>query len=363
MKVMIMAGGTGGHVFPALAVAEQLRLQGHEVRWMGAPNSFEASKVPAAGIAMDYVQITGLRGKGALALFAAPIRLLKAVAQAFAILRREQPNVVLGMGGFVAGPGGLAARLCGKALVIHEQNAAAGLTNRLLAKIAHTVLQAFPHTFARGLTVGNPVRAGFAELAEPTVRISPLNPARVLVVGGSQGAKALNQIVPAALALLPASERPNLRHQAGRTLDVATASFAQAGVADCAQVEAFITDMPAAYAAADLVICRSGASTIAELSAAGCASILVPFPYAVDDHQTANARYLADAGAAVLITEKDLTPARLATEIKTLLGDRERLVAMANAARGKAWRDATTAIVEALLNASRPTSHVPRQAA
>lgn len=352
MKVLIMAGGTGGHVFPALAVAAVLKAQGHAVTWMGTPDSFEAAKVPEAGFAIEFVRITGLRGKGALALLAAPMRLLRAVAQARGVLARVKPDVVLGMGGFAAGPGGLAARLGGTPLVIHEQNAAAGLTNRLLARFAHTVLQAFPNTFAKALTVGNPVRTGFAELPAPAARMGQQNPARVLVVGGSQGARALNQIVPAALAQMPAEARPAVRHQAGRTLEVARASYAEAGVEASASIEAFITDMPSAYAAADLVICRSGASTIAELSAAGCASVLVPFPFAVDDHQTANARYLADAGAAVLVAEKDLTPQRLASTLQQLLGDQPALIAMAEAARAKAWTNATAAIVAALLKAA-----------
>lgn len=354
MNVLIMAGGTGGHVFPALAVATRLRELGHVVTWMGAPDSFESKRVPEAGFPIEFVRVTGLRGKGVMKLFAAPLLLARALRDAFAVLRKVQPQVVLGMGGFAAGPGGLAARLKGTPLVIHEQNAAAGLTNRLLARIATTVLQAFPNTFkSKALTVGNPVRAGFAELPAPAARLAHAGSARVLVVGGSQGAKALNQIVPQALALMPAATRPQVRHQAGRTLAVAEAAYASTTVQ--ATVEAFITDMPAAYAAADLVICRSGASTIAELSAAGCASVLVPFPFAVDDHQTANARYLADAGAAVLIQERDLTPQRLADELLKLLADRATLIRMSEAARSKAWTTATEDIVNALLTAARAT--------
>lgn len=349
MNVLIMAGGTGGHVFPALAVAARLRELGHAVTWMGTPDSFESTRVPEAGFPIEFVRVGGLRGKGVLKLMAAPLVLLRALRDAFAVLAKVQPQVVLGMGGFAAGPGGLAARLKGTPLVIHEQNAAAGLTNRLLARIATVVLQAFPNTFRRGAeTVGNPVRAGFAELPAPAQRLAHGGPATVLVVGGSQGAKALNQIVPAALALMPAALRPALRHQAGRTLAVAQAAYAEAGDVQ-ASVEAFITNMPAAYAAADLVICRSGASTIAELSAAGCASLLVPFPFAVDDHQTANARYLAEAGAALLIQERDLTPQRLADELQTLLADRDALLRMAEAARAKAWTQSTEDITACLL--------------
>lgn len=351
MNVLIMAGGTGGHVFPALAVAARLRELGHAVTWMGAPDSFESRRVPEAGFAIEFVRVSGLRGKGVMKLLAAPLLLLRALCDALAVLRKVQPQVVLGMGGFAAGPGGLAARLKQIPLVIHEQNAAAGLTNRLLARIATVVLQAFPNTFAgKTQTVGNPVRAGFAELPAPAARLAHEGRTRVLVVGGSQGAKALNELVPQALALMPQAARPEVRHQAGRTLAVAQGAYAETGMQ--ARVEAFIADMPAAYAAADLVICRSGASTIAELSAAGCASLLVPFPFAVDDHQTANARYLADAGAALLIQERELTPQRLAQELQTLLADRAALIRMSDAARAKAWTHSTDDIVAALLGAA-----------
>lgn len=351
MNVLIMAGGTGGHVFPALAVAARLREQGHAVTWMGAPDSFESRRVPEAGFPIEFVRVSGLRGKGVMKLLTAPLLLLRALCDALVVMGKVQPQVVLGMGGFAAGPGGVAAWLRRTPLVIHEQNAAAGLTNRLLTRIATAVLQAFPNTFAgKTQTVGNPVRAGFTELPAPVLRLAHEGSARVLIVGGSQGAKALNEIVPQALALIPTDKRPAVRHQAGRTLAVAQAVYAETGVQ--ASVEAFITDMPSAYALADLVICRSGASTIAELSAAGCASLLVPFPFAVDDHQTANARYLADAGAALLIQERDLTPQRLAQELQTLLADRAALIRMGDAARAKAWTHSTDDIVAALLGAA-----------
>lgn len=350
VKILIMAGGTGGHVFPALAVAHELRRRGHEVLWMGAPDSFESRTVPPQGYAMEFVQVAGLRGKGAMTLIGAPLRLARAVWQAWHILSRRRPDAVLGMGGFAAGPGGLAAWLRRVPLVIHEQNAAAGLTNRLLARLAHTVLQAFPGTFARALTVGNPVRAGFAELPDPAVRASAARPLRVLVLGGSQGARALNQRVPQALALIPVERRPQVRHQAGRTLDLAQQAYTSCGVE--ARIEAFITDMPAAYAEADLVVCRAGASTIAELSAAGCAALLVPFPYAVDDHQTRNGEHLVRLGAARRIAESDLSPERLARELEDLLSDRARLIGMAQSARAAAWTAATDAIVEACLGAA-----------
>lgn len=353
MKVLVMAGGTGGHIFPALAVAVRLRELGHTVTWMGTPDSFESQRVPEAGFPIELIRISGLRGKGLIKILMAPLLILRALSDARAVLDRVQPDVVLGMGGYVAGPGGLAARLRKTPLVIHEQNAAAGLTNRLLAGIATTVLQAFPSTFKRAaVTVGNPVRAGFLELASPVARgVGGQGQPRMLVIGGSQGAKALNQIVPRALLLTPPEQRPLVRHQAGRTLAVAQAEYADVEMADAAHIEAFITDMPSAYAQADLVICRSGASTIAELSAAGCAALLVPYPYAVDDHQTANARYLTNAGAAVLIAEHELTPARLALEMKKLFSDRSQLVRMADAARAQAWTHATDDIVAALLAA------------
>ena len=348
-KILIMAGGTGGHVFPALAVAHALRARGHEVVWMGAPESFESRTVPPQGFQMEYVQVAGLRGKGALTLLGAPLRLLRALWQAWRILARQRPHAVLGMGGFASGPGGVAAWLRRIPLVIHEQNAAPGLTNRLLSRVAHTVLEAFPKTFANAITVGNPVRDGFAELASPSQRLYARQDVRaqVLILGGSQGARALNQRVPQALALLPASQRPRVRHQAGRTLELAQRAYAEAAVD--AGIEAFITDMPSAYAEADLVICRAGASTVAELSAAGCAALLVPFPHAVDDHQTRNAEHLVRAGAARVIQERDLTPERLAQEISELLGDRERLVGMAEAARRASWHGASEAIAERCL--------------
>lgn len=350
-KFLVMAGGTGGHVFPALAVAQELRRRGHEVVWMGAPDSFESRTVPAQGFVMETVRVTGLRGKGALALLGAPLRLLRAVAQAWTILARQRPHAVLGMGGFASGPGGLAAWLRRVPLVIHEQNAAPGLTNRLLSRVAQTVLEAFPGTFPHARSVGNPVRTGFSAVPAPEQRIgrSP-GPMRVLVVGGSQGARALNERLPQALALLPPDRRPQVCHQAGRTLDVAQRAYAESGVE--ARIEAFITDMPQAYAQADLVICRAGASTVAELCAAGCASLLVPFPFAVDDHQTRNGEYLVRAGAARLVPESALTPERLAQELDDLLADRERLVRMAQAARAAAWTQSTDVIADACLEAA-----------
>ena len=343
IKVMIMAGGTGGHVFPALAVALSMREQGHEIVWMGTPDSFESRVIPQNGIPMEFVRVSGLRGKGIVKLLKAPLLLLRALLDARAVLRRQKPDVVLGMGGFAAGPGGLMAWLMRCPLLIHEQNAAAGLTNRLLARIATRVLQAFPDTFANALTVGNPVRAGFAELPAPEQRMAHGGVSRMLVIGGSQGARALNELVPKALALMPEAQRPQVRHQAGRTLEVAQKSYADAQVQ--ASVEQFINDMPAAYAAADLVVCRSGASTVAELAAAGCAALLVPFPAAVDDHQTRNGEFLVAAGGAVIAQERDINVEKLSALLGSLLGDRARLVRMAQASRGKAVPDAVEKIV------------------
>ncbi|MBL6750155.1 MAG: undecaprenyldiphospho-muramoylpentapeptide beta-N-acetylglucosaminyltransferase [Nevskia sp.] len=352
---MIAAGGTGGHVFPALAVAHELRARGHQVVWMGAPDSFESRTVPRHGIAMEYVRVQGLRGKGALRWLAAPARLLRALAQALAALRRQRPNLLLGMGGFASAPGGVAAWLCRRPLVIHEQNAAAGLTNRLLAHLAMRVLQAFPGTFAgpRVRTVGNPVRAGFAELPPPAQRIGARGaPGQVLVVGGSQGSRVLNEVVPAALARMAQAQRPRLRHQGGRTVELARAAYARHGVDG--EVCEFIDDMAAAYAWADLVICRAGASTVAELAAAGCAALLVPYPHAVDDHQTRNGQYLVDAGAALMVPEALLTAERLAEMLGGLLARRGQLVTMGVAARAAAWPDAVGAIAQACMECACP---------
>jgi len=350
MKLLIMAGGTGGHVYPALAVAHHLRERGHEIVWMGAPDSFEARVVPKQDIAMRYVRISGLRGKGVVKLFQAPLLLLRALLQSAAILHRERPDAVLGMGGFVAGPGGVAAWLLRRPLIVHEQNAAAGFTNRWLARLARCVLEAFPGTFRGAQTVGNPVRAGFAELPPPAQRLGHDGAPRVLVFGGSQGARALNEQVPRALALLSPVERPEVWHQAGRTLEVAQRAYTEAQVE--ARVDAFIDDMPAALGWADLVICRAGASTIAEISAAGVAAVLIPYPHAVDDHQTRNAEYLVQAGAAVLLPESEATPSQLAVLLRELLGDRLRLQRMAEAARTAAWPQATARIADVCLQFS-----------
>jgi UDP-N-acetylglucosamine--N-acetylmuramyl-(pentapeptide) pyrophosphoryl-undecaprenol N-acetylglucosamine transferase len=302
--VVIMAGGTGGHIFPGLAVAAALKLRGVPVTWLGAKNGLESRLVPEYGITFDAIEVSGLRGKGILQLLGAPWRIFKAIRTARSILRTKNPRSVLSMGGFAAGPGGVAAWRLGIALFVHEQNRIPGFTNRILARMAKTVFCGFPQTFAartKAQDVGNPVRADIATIAEPSQRFSKRSgPLRILVLGGSQGARALNRALPLALALMDPQSRPSVRHQCGPKLaDETRAAYKSADVNVIP--EPFIRDMAAAYAWADLVICRAGALTIAELMAAGVGSILVPFPAAVDDHQTANAKYLVDAQAAVLL--------------------------------------------------------------
>ena len=343
----VMAGGTGGHVFPALAVAETLREQGMQVFWIGTRRGMESRLVPGHGFEMEWVRIEGLRGKGLSQLLGAPFKLLAALWQAGQILRRRTPAVVLGMGGFASGPGGLAARALGVPLVIHEQNRVPGMTNQWLARIATRVFEAFPGSFPvgrRAIATGNPVRRAIAELPPPRERFAGRSgPRRLLVVGGSLGAKALNETVPAALALIPEGERPQVRHQAGQqTLELACQAYDSAGVQ--AEVTPFITDMAEAYGWADLVVCRAGALTVSELTAAGLGAILVPYPHAVDDHQTGNARYLAEAGAAELLPQRDLTAAGLAEQLRGLLQDPAALLAMAEAARARANPDAAERI-------------------
>lgn len=350
--VAVMAGGTGGHVFPALAVAEVLRARGAEVFWVGTRAGMEARLVPAHGFAMEYVGIQGVRGKGLKALLTAPFKLAAAVREAAGIFRRRGARTVLGMGGFVAGPGGLAAKLQGRALVIQEQNSVPGLTNQWLARVADRVFEAFPGSFPgarRAIDSGNPVRADIAALPAPAARLAGRSgPPRLLVVGGSLGAKALNETVPAALALLAPDARPLVRHQAGeKTLDIARAAYTAAGVE--AEVTAFIDDMAAAYAWADLLVCRAGALTVAEVAAAGVPAIFIPFPYAVDDHQVGNARWLSDAGAARLVIQRDLTPELLAGHLRELLADAGKRLAMAEAGRAKARIDAAERIADACL--------------
>lgn len=350
--VMVLAGGTGGHIFPGLAVARVLRERGVPVVWLGADGAMETRLVPQHDIAIDTLPISGLRGKGKLALLGAPLRVLKAVRGASIVLRRRQPRAVISFGGFAAGPGGLAARLSGVPLLVHEANRAPGLTNRVLAKFARRVLVGFPNSFAQGEElVGNPVREQIAAVPAPRERLAGRNgPLRLLVLGGSQGARALNLAVPQALAQLQ-GVAIEVRHQCGeKMLAEAQAAYAQAGVA--ASVEAFIADMAAAYAWADIVVCRSGASTLAELCAVGVGSVLVPFAAAVDDHQTRNAEYLAERGAAVLLKQDDTLAAQIESNLRALSADPARRLAMAEAARALAQPDAASRIADIILEES-----------
>lgn len=338
-RVLIMAGGTGGHVFPALAVADALREQKCDVFWMGTENGIEAKLVPTAGYPLTFIHVKGLRGNGLLGWLVAPFKVVKAVAEALKAIKKIKPDVVLGLGGFASGPGGLAAWLLRKPLVIHEQNAIPGLTNRLLSKLAKQVLEGFPQSFPTLLKsrwVGNPVRVSIESLVSPEYRFANrTGPIRLLVLGGSLGAKALNNIVPKAIALAGQDNLFEIKHQCGeRHLADCQQNYQQADVD--AEVTAFIDDMTAAYEWADLVICRSGALTVAELAAAGVGALLIPYPYAVDDHQTHNAMALVTAGAAQLIPEKSLTAEVLVTQLEEFSQHREKLLVMANAARSQA---------------------------
>ncbi len=350
--ILIMAGGTGGHVYPALAVARALQARSQDVVWLGTERGFEARVVPAAGIEIEWVRIQGLRRKGLLALLLAPLQIAWALMQSLTVIVRRRPAAVLGMGGFASGPGGVAAWLTRRPLVIHEQNAVAGMTNRLLARLARVVLQAFPGSFNSSIsaeTVGNPVREDIAAVPPPHERYAHRRGAlRVLVLGGSQGALALNRTVPAALALLAEDVRPVIRHQCGeRTLDVARAAYAEHGVD--VDLVPFIDDMAEAYAWADLVICRAGALTVAELCAVGVPALFVPYPAAVDDHQTANARPMADAGAALIIPESELTPDHLADLLREWLQSRAELQQRAARARALSSPDSLKRITDVCL--------------
>lgn len=349
--ILIMAGGTGGHVFPALAVAEYLRGQGVDVCWLGTHRGLEATLVPRAGIEIGYISIGGLRGTGWLGWALAPFRLVRALRQSRQLLRKYNPAAVLGMGGFVTGPGGVAGRMAGCPVLIHEQNAIAGMTNRWLARIASVVMEAFPATFprrCRALHTGNPVRGAVLDLPAPRERFAGRgdSPLRLLVIGGSLGARALNETLPQALALLPQGSRPEVRHQSGiKLIDAARAAYQAAGVQ--AEVVPFIDDMAAAYCWADLVVCRAGAMTVSELACAGVASVLVPYPYAVDDHQTSNAEFLAHSGAALLVQQAELTPQWLADMIAGLgtpAQARRKLLEMAEFARVLAMPHATETV-------------------
>ncbi|MBM3384057.1 MAG: undecaprenyldiphospho-muramoylpentapeptide beta-N-acetylglucosaminyltransferase [Betaproteobacteria bacterium] len=342
--ILIMAGGTGGHVFPGLAIAEELRGRGWNVVWMGSRGGMEARLVPARGYSTAWIRAVALRGRGLAARLLLPLNLLVGFWQSARAIFRIRPDVVLGMGGYVAFPGGMMASLLARPLVVHEQNAIAGLANRVLGPLADRVLIAFPGALEKAEWTGNPVRAEIATLGEPAERYGMRSgPLRVLVVGGSLGAQALNQALPRALAGIDPAARPRVVHQSGeRNLEALRAGYAAAGVEG--ELLAFIDDMAARYAEADLVICRAGAMTVAEIAAGGLASVLVPYPHAVDDHQTANARFLADKGAAILLPQSELNPARLAGLLRTL--ERAQLLDMARKARALGRPDATRVVAD-----------------
>jgi UDP-N-acetylglucosamine--N-acetylmuramyl-(pentapeptide) pyrophosphoryl-undecaprenol N-acetylglucosamine transferase len=340
-----MAGGTGGHIFPGLAVAEALRERGWRVHWLGAPGSMESRIVPPRGFTLETIDFGGVRGKGLVTLALLPLRLLRAFWQALQVVRRVKPDVVVGLGGYISFPGGMMGVLAGKPLVLHEQNSVAGMANRVLAGVADRVFTAFPNVFKKAQWVGNPLRAPFLQQPPPAERFAGRSgPLRLLVVGGSLGAKALNDVVPQALALLPKQQQPQVTHQSGeKQIDALRANYIAAGIQ--AELTPFIDDTAQAFADADLIVCRSGASTVTEIAAVGAAALFVPFPAAVDDHQTTNARFLVEADAAWLVPQPELTPQRLAQTLQTV--QRDQLQAMAEKALQMKKTEAVAAVVSA----------------
>ena len=342
---LVMAGGTGGHIFPGLAVAEALRDRDWRVHWLGGPDSMESRLVPPRGFAFETIDFSGVRGKGAITLALLPLRLLRAFWQSIGVLRRLRPDVVIGLGGYITFPAGMMSVLLGKPLVLHEQNSVAGMANRILAGVADRVFTAFPDVIRNAQCIGNPLRAGFTQQPGPAERLGARSgPLRLLVVGGSLGAQALNDVVPKALALIPAPQRPAVVHQSGeKQIDALRANYAAAGVE--AQLTPFIEDTAQAFAEADIIVCRAGASTVTEIAAVGAAAVFVPFPFAVDDHQTGNARFLVDAGGGWLVQQRDLTPQWLAELLRTT----ERPVLIRHALQANSMRkiDATAAVVTA----------------
>ena len=331
---LVMAGGTGGHIFPGLAVADALRARGWRVHWLGAPASMEAQLVPPRGYPFEAIDFGGVRGKGLATLALLPLRLLRAFAQSIGVIRRVKPDVLVGLGGYITFPGGLMGVALNKPLVLHEQNSVAGMANRVLASVADRVFTAFPGVLPRARQVrwvGNPLREAFTRYPDPQARFAGRSgPLRLLVVGGSLGAQALNDVVPRALALLPVGERPIVQHQSGaRQIDALRANYAAAGVQ--AELLPFIDDMAQALAEADLVICRAGATTVTEIAAIGAAALFVPFPHAVDDHQTTNARFLVDQGAGWLVPQSELNPEHLAKMLQNI----ERLALVERALKAK----------------------------
>ena len=342
---LIMAGGTGGHIFPGLAVAQALRERGWQVHWLGAPDSMESRLVPAQGFTLETIDFSGVRGKGVVTLALLPLRLLKAFWQALAVVRRVKPDVVVGLGGYISFPGGMMAVLAGKPLVLHEQNSVAGMANRVLAGVADRVFTAFPKVFAKGQWVGNPLRPAFTSQPLPAARFAGRSgPLRLLVVGGSLGARALNDVVPQALALIPAELRPQVLHQSGaKQIDALRANYAAAGVE--ATLTPFIDDTAQAFANADVIVCRAGASTVTEIAAVGAAAVYVPFPSAVDDHQTTNARFIVDAGGGWLLPQGELGAEMLSNMLQNM--QRSTLLERAEQAKNMQKIEATTAVVRA----------------
>ncbi len=349
---LIMAGGTGGHIFPGLAVAEELRARGWRVHWLGAPGSMESRIVPAQGFALETIDFSGVRGKGLVTLALLPLRLLRAFWQALQVVRRVQPDVVVGLGGYITFPGGMMAVLCGKPLVLHEQNSVAGMANKVLSGVADRVFTAFPDVFKKGRWVGNPLRAPFTRQSEPAERFAGRNgPLRLLVVGGSLGARALNEIVPQALALIPAESRPVVTHQSGATqIDALRAHYAAAGVE--AELTPFIDDTASAFAQADIIVCRAGASTVTEIAAVGAAALFVPFPSAVDDHQTTNARFLVASEGGWLVPQRELTAQGLAAVLRNT--ERPELLRRATEAKKMQKTNATQEVVTACEELATP---------
>ncbi len=334
-RVLIMAGGTGGHVFPGLSVARYLRDKGVEVHWLGTQQGLESRLVPEADIPLHLITINGLRGKGFKALLGAPFKIVTAIRQSMQVMQEIKPDVVIGMGGFVSGPGGIASWLTHHPLIIHEQNAKAGLTNKILARFSKRILEGFPNAFtfqSKVMAIGNPVRAEIASLPPPHIRLNPIrSPFRLLVLGGSLGAQALNEVVPRAMLKLNANERPLILHQTGnKHIESAKKIYESAGID--ANLQPFIKDMENAYAWADVVLCRAGALTVTELCTVGLGAIFVPFPFAVDDHQTANAQFMVKHKAALCIQQSELTETRLASIVKELTQSPEKRLAMAQAA-------------------------------
>ena len=342
---LVMAGGTGGHIFPGLAVAQALRERGWRVHWLGAPDSMESRLVPAHGFALETIDFGGVRGKGITTLVLLPLRLQRAFLQALQVVRRVQPDVLVGLGGYITFPGGMMGTLLGKPMVLHEQNSVAGMANKILAGIADRVFTAFPNVMKKAQWVGNPLRTAFLNQPSPEARFAERRgPLRLLVVGGSLGAKALNDTVPLALALLPEDERPIVLHQSGeKQIEALRVNYEAAGAR--AELTPFIDNTAQAFADADLIVCRAGASTVTEIAAVGAAALFVPFPSAVDDHQTSNARFLVDVGAAWLVPQPEFTPQALARTLRTV--QREQLQEMAVKAKQMQKTDAVAAMVAA----------------